>query len=318
MDRPLAPKHDRDVEGCAVVNTPLVAFDSETAMAALIEACAVVGLDPTDAALVRLGSNAVFRLRTSPVIARVGRDARRLPDAERELAVSRWLFDSKVPAVRALDVPQPIVAKSRVVTMWESHSDREEYGSTADLAKLLLRLHGLAAPKEFRLPVLSPFDRARHRIDRAVAIGEDDRIFLSERWARLRAAYDSLEYALPAGVIHGDASVGNVILDRQGRALLADLDGFVVGPREWDLVLTAIYYERFGWHTDHEYQSFVAGYGYDVMTWSGYSVLCDVRELLMVSWLAQNADKNPEAARELAKRIHTLRTDSSRLDWKPF
>jgi len=287
-------------------------------MAALIEACAVVGLDPTDAALIRLGSNAVFRLRAAPVIARVGRDARRLADAERELAVSRWLFESEVPAVRALDVQQPIVADGRVVTLWESHSDREEYGSTADLAQLLVRLHGLAAPQNLHLPVLSPFDRARRRIDRAVAIGEHDRAFLIERWARLRAAYDSLEYALPGGVIHGDASVGNVILDRQGRALLSDLDGFVVGPREWDLVLTAIYYERFGWHTEREYQSFVAGYGYDVMTWSGYSVLRDMRELLMVSWLAQNADKNREAATELAKRIHTLRTDSSRLEWKPF
>jgi len=41
---------------------------------------------------------------------------------------------------------------------------------------------------------------------------------------------------LPRGVIHGDASVGNVIRDTTRHAVLIDLDGFAVGPREWDLV----------------------------------------------------------------------------------
>ena len=51
---------------------------------------------------------------------------------------------------------------------------------------------------------------------------------------------------------------------------LTDLDGFAVGPREWDLVLTALYFERFGWHTAEEYAAFVETYGYDVMAWDGY------------------------------------------------
>jgi hypothetical protein len=40
-----------------------------------------------------------------------------------------------------------------------------------------------------------------------------------------------------------------------------DLDGFAVGPREWDLALTAIYYDSFGWHTREEYEDFVRVYG---------------------------------------------------------
>ena len=56
-----------------------------------------------------------------------------------------------------------------------------------------------------------------------------------------------LEFILPQGVINGDASIGNVLRDRQGNPVVIDLDGFAIGPREWDVVLTAIYYDSFGW-----------------------------------------------------------------------
>ena len=41
-------------------------------------------------------------------------------------------------------------------------------------------------------------------------------------------------------------------------------------PREWDLALTAIYYDSFGWHTREEYETFVRIYGFDIMQWPGY------------------------------------------------
>ena len=69
-----------------------------------------------------------------------------------------------------------------------------------------------------------------------------------------------LEFVLPAGPVHGDASIGNIIRRQaDGVAVLIDLDGFASGPREWDLVLTAMYFERFGWHTAQEYREFVDG-----------------------------------------------------------
>lgn len=109
--------------------------------------------------------------------------------------------------------------------------------------------------------------------------------------------HERLTFALRSGPVHGDANIGN-ILRRQsdGIAVLTDLDGFAFGPREWDLVLTAMYYERFGWHTEREYQEFVAVYEFDVMSWRGYPVLRDIRELLMVAWLAQNMRESAGAA----------------------
>jgi len=61
-----------------------------------------------------------------------------------------------------------------------------------------------------------------------------------------------------------------------------------------------------------EYREFVAGYGFDVMSWPGYTLLRDVRELIMVTWLAQNSWHLPEIAAEVSKRIADLRGGNAR------
>jgi aminoglycoside phosphotransferase (APT) family kinase protein len=186
-----------------------------------------------------------------------------------------------------------------------------------ELAVLLRRLHSLTPPANLELPPVAPFGRAREPI-KSATLSDNDRRFLLDRCDQLANAFESLTFELPPGVVHGDASVGNVIRDRDGNPLLADLDGFAIGPREWDLVLTALYYENFGWHTAEEYRTFAETYGYDITTWPGYLVLRDVREFLMVAWLSKNAGHDPEVALELAARIEDLRTGASRRGWKPF
>jgi hypothetical protein len=54
-------------------------------------------------------------------------------------------------------------------------------------------------------------------------------------------------------------------------------------------------------------QQFTAGYGFDVMSWPGYSLLRDVRELIMLTWLAQNPRHLPEIDAEVGQRIAGLR-----------
>jgi aminoglycoside phosphotransferase (APT) family kinase protein len=134
----------------------------------------------------------------------------------------------------------------------------------------------------------------------------------------LQARYADLSFVLPPGVIHGDANVGNVLHNQQGKPVVIDLDGFAVGPREWDLIQTAIFYDRFGWHTREEYKAFVNVYGFDIMEWAGYPVLRDAREFLMVTWLSQKADESERTAAEARKRISALRSGASRRDWLPY
>ena len=76
-------------------------------------------------------------------------------------------------------------------------------------------------------------------------------------------------FTLPLSVIHGDASVGNIIRAETGQLVLFDLEGVCEGPAEWDLIITAVYREL-GWHTGDEYRDFVRTYGFDVSQWDGY------------------------------------------------
>jgi len=290
-------------------------FDADSARNALDTAAVQVGLDTADAELIRIGSNAVFRLRTAPIIGRVAPSLKRLDAASRELEISWWLESEDIPAVRGVHLPQPIATTDRVVTFWHSVADQTEYGTTTELARLLRELHTHIPP--IVLPVHDPIAKARERISEVNSLDPEDLAFLLNRLEELATDYLELKFELPSGIIHGDANVGNILRDRDGQALIADLDSVATGPREWDLILTALYYEQFGWHTAAEYAAFAEIYGFDVMAWSGYEVMRDLRELLMVAWLAQSITSE-RGRSEIVKRVHTLRTNGSRRDWQPF
>ncbi len=285
---------------------------------ALERASAIAGIDATGARLLRVGSNAVYRLKT-PVIARVSRPGADPDQVRRTVAVARWLQSVDYPAVRAVNVDQPVVIGQHVVTFWDAVSDDgDQYASVAEVAEVLVKLHKLAAPDDLHLPELSPFASAPNRIEASTWLNPQDRAFLTAMLAEMRDAYAGLKFTLPPGVIHGDASIGNVLRDSHGHPVVIDLDGFATGPREWDLALTAIYYDSFGWHTREEYQDFVRVYGIDIMAWPGYPVMRAVREFLMVTWVIQKAAESGQAAAEAAKRITALRTGASRQDWQPY
>ncbi|MFF5008635.1 phosphotransferase enzyme family protein [Streptomyces phaeochromogenes] len=292
-------------------------FDAAAAEEILRRACALADVDPNGIEMLRFGDHAVFRIDAGRIVSRVGRDPDRLASVRREVAVAGWLADAAYPAARLVTAAeQPVVVDGHPVTFWEGLADGETYASTREMGELLRRLHELAAP-QISLPKLRPFDKVQQRLERA-AIPAETRAYLASLADGLAAAYDGLSYALPTGPLHGDFNVGNVLHDADGRPKVIDLDGFVTGPREWDLMQTAMYYDSFGWHTEAEYADFVAGYGFDVRQWSGYTVLRSVRELLMVTWLSQNAGTSPRASEEVKKRVETLRSGGSRRDWAPF
>jgi aminoglycoside phosphotransferase (APT) family kinase protein len=266
----------------------------------------------------RIGSNAVYRLSTS-VIVRISRIGVDVDGARRTVEVARWLESVGYPSVRAIDVGQPIVIDGRAVTFWRAVSDDgDEYASVGEVARVLLELHRLVAPGDLNLPPLEPFEKAAHRIEANDWLSSTDRAFLIETLAEMRQSYGEVDFVLSQGVIHGDANVGNVLHDSDSNPVVIDLDGFAIGPREWDLALTAIYYDSFGWHTREEYETFVRVYGFDIMKWSGYPAMRAVREFLMVPWIVQKAGESPRLAAEARKRISALQTGASRKDWEPY
>jgi aminoglycoside phosphotransferase (APT) family kinase protein len=299
-------------------HSPAEELNEESARRALKAAGTAAGIDTSDANLIRIGSNAVFRL-PDDVIARIAPSADLLANAEKQVKVSNWLQQQHYPAVRALPVAQPVVADGRVATFWESVSGVEEYAPIADVAALIRQLHELPSPPS-TIPMtnISPFGGLDSPTPRFPGLDAPDEKYLVERLLWARSTFDTLPYELSRGHIHGDANVGNVLRSSDGKPVMIDLDSFSTGPREWDLIQTAIFYDRLGWHTEAEYRTFVDVYGYNLLQWEGYCQLAEMRELAMTAWLSKKAAQSASAAREAARRIRAIKTGASRRDWAPY
>ena len=292
-------------------------FTARTAREALTHACQRAGRGESPAELIRLGSNAVFRV-DADTIARVAPSLAHLDNAATQVAISRWLASLDYPAVRAVDVPQPVQADGRVVTFWKSVTPGTEYAPIDQVADLIRRLHELPPPEGIRLPELRPFGNPDDPPPTFDGLVDEDAAFLRDRIVWAAQTFPVLDFPLGVGVIHGDANVGNVLLNENGQAVLIDLDNFSIGPREWDLIQTALFADRLGWHTEEEYRTFVEVYGYDITKWDGYETLADMREVAMTTWMAKKATHDEGAAAEAHKRITAMRTGGSRRDWGAY
>lgn len=292
-------------------------FTDDSARRALTQACERVDLVVQSTELIRIGSNAVYRLGND-VVARVAPAAHLLRNAQKQIDVARWLEAADYPATRATRVDQPLVADGRVVTFWQSISDDEIYAPIRDVGVLIRRLHHMVAPVGLELPELQPFGAPDSQLPGFVGLSAADGEFLRARIEWARTTFPGLPFALQEGPVHGDANVGNVICDAQGRAVLIDLDSFAFGAREWDLIQTALFFDRLGWHTEAEYRDFVDAYGYDLLQWEGYPALADMREIAMTSWIGRQADSSSNAAVEATKRIAAIRDGTSRRDWGAY
>lgn len=292
--------------------------DETRARELLTEACERAGLNANGARLMRLGSNAVFRL-ADPVVVRIARSAAEIPLASRTVSVARWLESESYPAVRVLPFDQPIIVDGHAVTFWEAVSPvGNEWTSVSEIGELLVKLHKLNPPASLDLPSVEPFEKAGRRISSNTWLSQKDRNILADKLDELQDRYVDLEWVLSSGVIHGDAAAGNTLRDWSGKPVMIDLDNFAIGHREWDLILTAVYYDSFGWHTTAEYEAFVQAYGYDIMKWSGYPTLKELSEFLMVTWVVTKSGESQDVADEASKRIESLRAGTSRKDWAPL
>jgi len=292
-------------------------FSSSAVLPTLREACDLVGLTDDGAELLRIGENAIYQLAAAPVVARIARSADRLPRVQRELCVARWLAAAGVPAIRVYEEidSQPLLVEGHPVSFWHTVTGGGPTPTHADLARLLASFHALGdCPCE--LPDFDPLGPVSSRLAKADDVVAADREFLSARCADLSKQLRDLVVALPRGPIHGDAHTKNLLTDH-GRVVLLDFEAVAIGPREWDLVPTAIAVDRYGL-PEEQYRKFADTYGFDVRTWSGYPLLRAVRELTMTTWIMQNVGESPAAADEFALRVRSLRERDSERAWNFF
>lgn len=281
--------------------------------AILDSACAKAGLNAAGAEPIRFGENAIFRL-PGHTVARIARPGQQLA-ARREVAVSRWLNDSGIRAVAALtNVPQPVQVDDRSITFWEE-LPAHHHGSLIQVATVLKALHSLPVPGNIALGHLDPFVRLHERITEAITLDDDDRAWLNARARDLRARWAALPPGIPACVVHGDARTGNIVETTAGQVVMLDLERCSIGPPEWDLVSTAVKYGTYGYIGHLEYRAFCDSYGSDVMAWGGFTVLRDIRELRMATFVAQQASTQARFGDEASFRVACLRGRRGSRPW---
>ncbi|GIH90307.1 phosphotransferase family protein [Planobispora siamensis] len=283
---------------------------------ALRLACEKAGLDTRGVTLLRDFANRVYHLPAEGAVVRLAQAA--APGKYDRLAtsvrVTRWLSDQGFPTVRPLEVRQPVAAEGFLVTFWHHERHAGPAPDPVDLGTILRRLHELP-PVPFELPTHDPFGPVRRAIDACRVLGRDDLDWLLGRCDELAETYyERTRFALPYGLIHGDAHRGNLIRTPEG-LLLCDWDSVCAGPRETDLIPT-LQGVRFGL-TEEQRAGFVRAYGHDLTVWAGYPVMRDMRELQTLTAILRNAHRDPVARDELRHRLDSLRAGDDRL-WHPF
>lgn len=277
--------------------------------------CGQAELPTCDLELLRFGSNAVFGVDQAHVL-RVMRPTTSEADVRREIELVREFGRLGVPTVRLADdvAQQPLRALDCLGTVWERLTAPDRDNVHRSLGRLVRIFHQRTA--DLRVP-LEPW-RQLASSDRRLAqqrehYAPEDVRMLTQWSERLASELDQVKPALPAGVIHGQAEVGNILL-RAGQPVLIDFEQVSIGPREWDLVHTAVVVSRFG-RPEQCYRDFAEAYGFDVRTWDGYQTYRRLWELCATTWLMQHDHHDRTVAQEVDVRLQTWREDNPDIRW---
>ncbi|WP_179956647.1 phosphotransferase family protein [Amycolatopsis anabasis] len=290
-------------------------FTREKLAEVLAETCTSLGLDARGATLLRFTNNAVYALAREPVVVRIVGSVALRHRVGKVVAVARHFARHGVPAIRLVPgIKQPMRVGEHLVTVWVKVPENGRRAGSADLARLLRKVHALPPPEG--IGDWNPLDDVRARVADAEELGPDDRRFLLRRCAEVEAALGELDFPLPRGLVHGDAHPGNVIVGPSG-PVLCDFDSSCVGPPEWDLTPLAVGRERFG-DPAGRYRLLADVYGFDVTAWDGFAVLRAARELKLTTSVLPILRSHPQVRGELRRRLDDLRAGRSESRWDRY
>lgn len=272
-------------------------------------------VDVSDARLIKFTNNAVFSLPRARVVARIAGSATMAARVSKVIKVARWLKEGGVPAVRLLNLDQPLVIDNLHLTLWHEESVGGPKPTGVDLAAILRQWHQLESP-EGGLPTWNPIAEIRSRLAEPDGVDAADLSYLLDECDRIEEQLDCLAYELPRGPIHGDAFMGNLIDGTTG-AVICDFDSSCEGPREWDFVPLAVGKLRFDYPGD-DYGDLTRAYGFDVVKWPGFSVLRRLRELKLVSSLVPVLGSRAVLRPQWQTRMDTYRSGDQTTRWSTY
>lgn len=276
---------------------------------------AQAGLSALQPTLLRFGNNAVFALGEAYIL-RLMRPTVERTDVQQEIDLVREFARLDVPTVCLADLSaeQPLEVHGCLATVWERLEEPDRDQLYPAFGRLLRAFHERTVGLQVALDRWRPLASAERRLARLRRHYPPDDVALLDHWhERIAAGLDHIVPSLLSGVIHGQAEVGNVLL-RAGEPVFVDFERVAIGPREWDLIDTAVTVARFGL-SDQRYQDFAAAYGFDVRAWDGYEAFRRLWELRAITWLMQHGHESAAAAQEIEVRLQSWRDNDATARW---
>ncbi|WP_432957131.1 phosphotransferase [Micromonospora haikouensis] len=291
-------------------------FSEQAVTEALREVAGILGVPSEDAQLLRLTNNAVFALPSSGVVIRIARTHRLRDRVPKVIRLARWFADIDAPTVRlAPGIEQPIEVGTLVASVWQYVPPGSPAPAAEDLGLVLREFHALDV-SPISLPAWDPIDDARRRLAEADGLHGSDRDFLMRWCDRLEPRVTALNQRTERSLIHGDAHVGNLLMEPSGRTVMCDFDATCVGPWQVDLAAVAVGEHRFGRTGAHE--ALAVAYGYDVTSDPSWALLREARELKMIAAAVPLLATSEEIAAEFGRRLRTVRENDHGTPWTAF
>ncbi|MFC0599260.1 phosphotransferase family protein [Streptomyces palmae] len=289
-------------------------FDEREMQKVLERACARVGLDSSDARLMRGHTNAVILLPKAFVVVKIARRGTPIGNVKRTVRFTRWLMDLGFPTAPLHPIDQPLIIDGHAATFWTYIPQPNHPVPAERLAKPLFSLHHLPKP-EFDLPQHDNIRAIRRSINFTTSLSPATRRFLSEETDHLEASLKDVDFIFSEAVVQGDPQHRNALHAREGEALLCDWDTAAIGQPEWDLVTIEVHCRRFGYSKSH-YLAFAESYGFDITQWAGFHTLRRIRELRMITTNARKAMHSPGSVTEVERRVKGLYDGDTQLRWR--
>jgi Ser/Thr protein kinase RdoA (MazF antagonist) len=287
--------------------------------AALDAAAARLDVSVHDARLLRLHGNATYALPSAGLVIRIATNPRVLEPIIVSIAVTRWLAGRGFPCTVPADIDdQPFEVAGYVVTAWRYLPTADTPAPTsAEMGDILRELHAQGDPA-YPLPSLDdPLASIIETINESPdAMSPARQSWLQERITALRRQWFALDFPRAAGLIHGDAHIGNLMRAASGQAVLGDWDHVGTGPREWDLAQIHYMDRRFGRAGENGIDAFAAAYGWDIRTWPGLDTLIAIREIWGLRPYIRTARDRPDYSQQLAYRLDTLQSGDTQALWR--
>ncbi|WFE60059.1 phosphotransferase [Micromonospora sp. WMMD712] len=278
----------------------------------LAEVCRRLGYPESEAALLRHHTNAVYAVRD--VVIKIAPGDLGIERVRAVVAVVDWLVARRFPTVELHPgLAQPLRVSGHAVTVWQRLDPADHRPITvAELGTLLRDLHALPAPP-IPLPILQPINGIARSVARSEILNGKEQDLLMDRLEVLAAGWEAMRFPHGPSLIQSDPQIRNALRRFDGTPVLADWDGAVLGPREWDIATVAVHCRRFdppGWAA---FADFTAAYGWDATSWPGFDELCQLRELQMIATNARKSRPGTDAAEEVRHRIAGLIDDGAEI-----